>query len=157
LPSGPSLIISYFSTNLERTTGVRERDKRLLPGTAETARRTGGQLGVGHSPPVARAARGRLRQQSPGLQLGINRVCPILLLLLLVHLYQLLLLLEVLIRVRQLLMLVLLGPNLLLLLSWTVIFQLENKVNNYFSQQVTQISGPRSATPPSVPENLTST
>jgi hypothetical protein len=54
-------------------------------------------------------------------------------------------------------MLVLLGPKLLLLLSRTVIFQLENKVNNYFSQQVTQISGAGSATPPLVPENLTST
>ena len=46
LPSGPSLIISYFSTNLDGTTGVRERDERLIPGTAEAARHAGRELRV---------------------------------------------------------------------------------------------------------------
>jgi hypothetical protein len=37
LPSGPSLIISYFSTNLDGTAGVWERCQRLVPGTTEAA------------------------------------------------------------------------------------------------------------------------
>jgi hypothetical protein len=58
LPSGPSLIISYFSTNLDGTAGVRERCQRLVSRTTEAAGRTGRQLGIGHSPPTARAAHG---------------------------------------------------------------------------------------------------
>jgi hypothetical protein len=148
LPSGPLLIISYFSTNLEGTAGVWKRSERLVPGTTEATRRAGGQLWVGDPSPAARAAHGCRRQQGPWLQLSIDGVHPFLLLLLLlpiqrllhlVRLYQLLLLLVVQVRL-VLLPLILLDPDFLLLqplVLQPVLSQLNNKVNNYFSSRIT--------------------
>jgi hypothetical protein len=84
LPSGPSLIISYFSTNLDGTAGVWKRRERLVPWTTEAAGRAGRLLWVGDPSPAARAAHGHLRRRSPELQLSIEGVRRILLLLRLV-------------------------------------------------------------------------
>jgi hypothetical protein len=76
---------------------------------------------------------------------------PVLLLLLLIHTRQLLLLLVprllLLVRTRQLLLLVLLDPDLLLplllvLLDQAVLLQLDNKVNNYFSNRSCKCQDP---------------
>ena len=110
-------MISYFSTNLDGTAGVWKRGQWLVPRTTEAARGASGQLRIRAAPSAARAARRHLRPLSSGLQLGVNRVRPILLLLqlvrpilrllLLVRLYQLLLLLMVQVRLVLLPLLVL--------------------------------------------------
>jgi hypothetical protein len=99
-------------------------------------------LRVGKTSPAARAARRRRWQWSPGLQHSIDGIhlAPLLLILVL----RLLLLL---VRACQLLLLVLLDPDLLLLLlllllSRTVLFLLENKVNNYFSSRSYKFQDP---------------
>ena len=138
LPSGPSLIISYFSTNLDGTAGVWERSERLVPGTAEATRHAGGQLRVGRASPAARAAHGHLRRRSPELQLSIEGVRNLLLLPLPV-LGQLVLLDHVrqLLEVRHVLLLLLLPLPLLPLevLNMMVLLQLKDKNKRLLFQQ----------------------
>ena len=138
LPSGPSLIISYFSTNLDGTAGVWERSERLVPGTAEATRHAGGQLRVGRASPAARAAHGHLRRRSPELQLSIEGVRRILMLPLLV-LGQLVLLDHVrqLLEVRHVLLLLLLPLPLLPLevLNMMMLLQLKDKNKRLLFQQ----------------------
>jgi hypothetical protein len=134
-------MISYFSTNLDGTAGVRERGQRLVSRTTEAARGASGQLRIRAAPSAARAAHGRLRQKSPGLQLSVDGLLrPVLLLLLPTLLLGQLLLLQVqrlllLVITRRLLPLVFLEldlrpPLFLGLPNQAVLFQLNNKVNN---------------------------
>jgi hypothetical protein len=128
LPSGPSLIISYFSTNLDGTAGVWERSEWLVPRTAEATGHAGWQLRVGRASPAARAAHGCRR--SPELQLSIEGVLsllqlhPVLVRLVLLDLVRTLLLVRRVLLLRPLLLLHLLPLE---VLNMMVLLQLKDK------------------------------
>ncbi len=137
MPSGPLLIISYFSTNLDGTAGVWERCQRLVPRTTEAAGHAGWQLRARCASPAARTA--HRRRQSPELQLSVEGFRSFLLLL---HpvLVQLVLLDRVrkLLQVRRvliLLLLLLLPP--IQVINLMVLLQLKDKDKRLLFQQAT--------------------